>query len=95
MSDWQVGDKALCVDTGISPEGFDAPYLELGRIYTVYATGVDPLGQFGLYLDELDSDGFNGGCLAWRFIKVTPPEADKFDREVIDLMTNQPAPVED
>ena len=84
--DWQAGDLALCVDTGKSPEGFTAPYLELGRTYTVYAVGIDPLGQFGLYLDELESDGFNGGVLAWRFRKIRPHTPDEEDAETIRLL---------
>jgi hypothetical protein len=92
MADWQPGDLALCVDTSISPEGFTAPYLELGRVYTVYAVGVDPLGQFGLYLDELDSDGFNGGVLAWRFRKIRPHTPDAEDAETIRLLRGAPVP---
>jgi hypothetical protein len=92
--DWAPGDLALCVDTGISPEGFDASYLELGRIYTVYAVGVDPLGQFGLYLDELESDGFNGGVLAWRFLKIRPHTPDAEDAETIRLLTGKPVKVD-
>lgn len=86
MSDWQPGDLAECVDVGLSPEGFTAPCLELGRVYTVYGVGIDPLGQFGLYLDELESDGFNGGVLAWRFRKVPPSK----DHETIRLLNGIP-----
>ena len=33
------------------------------------------------------------GWRASRFIKITPPEADAFDREVIEQMTGNPAKV--
>ena len=70
MIDIQPGDVVVCVDVGKSPEGFEAPHLQIGKAYTVYAVGVDPLGQLGLYLDEIEGDGFNGGFLAWRFRKI-------------------------
>lgn len=90
---WQAGDLALCVDDG--PREFDAaPALKAGVTYRVYAVGRDPYGLLGLFLDEVDSDGFGGGYLADRFIKVTPPKAVSFDHEVIELMRGAPAKVD-
>jgi len=83
--DWQPGDLALCVDDG--PREFDDnPAIKRGCVYRVYQVGTDPFGLFGLCLDEVESNGYAGGYLADRFRKITPPEADEFDREVIKLM---------
>ena len=49
-------------------------------------------GYIFLALAEWPGDG-GYGYIAHRFRKVTPRDADEFDREVIDLMTKQPAEV--
>ena len=88
-NDWQPGDLALSVEKGWSK----IDRTERGRIYVVEAVwhhevdndlafsfvGVDCGDPQG---DDVDFYGFNPA----RFIKVTPLEADEFDREVIDLL---------
>lgn len=75
MSNFQVGDVVQCVDAKPSMEGYEPTELVEGAVYTVYAVGTDPLGQTGLFLDELESVGFAGGYLAYRFRKL--PKADE------------------
>lgn len=99
MDDWKVGDLALCIYNGeiTSNRGTKskAPDLVVGRVYTVSEVLPD-----GLVVAELPRRWVHpvsrlpwGGFATYRFRKVTPPEADEFDREVIDLMTKQPAEV--
>lgn len=95
MSDWQVGDLALCVGedrcagiaTGWNPK--------VGGVYVV-AEVVPAFVMFnhgiGLNFEE-DADRW-----AWKFSafyarffrKITPEKADEFDREVIEQMTGAP-----
>ena len=79
MADWQKGDLALCVVGKYS-----------GRIYLV--VGVLKQGiQTGLLIEGSQSGHPTGAWCASSFRKVTPPKADEFDREVIELMNGQPA----
>lgn len=97
MADWQPGDLALCVKGGgrlNSVPGHErfrengAEYeLRQGKIYTVTKLEIAQ-GVLGLKVDNLE-----WYWLASRFRKVTPPKADEFDREVIDLMLGRPARV--
>lgn len=89
MSDWQVGDLALCVK--LEPwrlSGTNGP--RSGHIYRVDVVTVNLWGETGLIFHSLPSLGYRGGWNANRFIKVTPPEADAFDRETIDLLNREP-----
>ena len=47
-------------------------------------------GHLAIGLAEVRSNGPVGDFYAFCFRKITPPKADEFDREVIDLMTGQP-----
>lgn len=99
MSDWQVGDLALCVEE-MGDDYFrgslDGRPIR-GMTYTVSAValGVDIYGCPGIALKFSEI-----GRIAprWRgynsvaFRKVTPPEADEFDRETIALMSRQEQP---
>ena len=81
MADWQKGDLALCVkktDPG-NP-------LRVGAVYTVERISA----QGNLHLRGVAENGL-GAFKRDRFRKVTPPKADEFDREVIELMNGQPA----
>lgn len=90
-TEWQVGDLALCVklDAWVV---YDGPLTgpeerpEPGKIYPVAEVVSDPVRGLHLCFVEFGTDLF----VADRFIKVTPPEADEYDREVIDLMTGEP-----
>lgn len=68
---WKAGDLAVCVDASPSEEGYAPPELTEGQVYTVYSVGIDQFGAVGLFLDELDSQGYAGGYLASRFRPVT------------------------
>lgn len=80
MSDWQIGDLALCVVGG--------PSIAAGEVHTV-ATVFDT----GLSLTGKISTSWRGSYKKSRFIKVTPPAADEFDRETIALMNGVKEPV--
>ncbi|MXO67771.1 hypothetical protein GRI72_02850 [Altererythrobacter marinus] len=89
MSDWQRGDLALCVDDKPSPLLGRHPAIK-GRIYTVASVVI--ADSLGLTFEEIDHPNALG-YYAHRFRKVTPPKADEFDREVIDLMNRKPVEV--
>jgi len=81
MTDWQVGDLALCVRAGET--------IRAGEVHTVETIWPNK----ALSLVGKVSSGWRGSYHHWRFIKVTPPAADEFDRETIALMNRveQPA----
>lgn len=94
MSDWQAGDLALCVNgREIDPVYYPA-LPKPGRIYTVERAGMTLMvpGET-LVLWLVDGPANVGGERVWaatRFVKVTPPAADAFDRETIKLMNRKP-----
>lgn len=72
MSEWfEPGDVVICVDAGPSEEGYQPPELTEGARYTVFQVGKDLYGELGLFLDELESMGYAGGYLAYRFRKLS------------------------
>lgn len=79
MSDWQVGDLALCVAGGVSIKAG-----EVHAVITVWDTG--------LSLADKVSVAWRGSYKKSRFVKVTPPAADEFDRETIALMNRVELP---
>lgn len=92
MADWNVGDLALCVRSG----PIETPYviwmgagLVRGKVYEVEAVGLDtdPLDEVVVLFLKGDTHEGGEGRAEERFIKVTPPEADAFDRETIALLT--------
>ena len=90
---WKPGDLALCLRDG---EIYDCP---CGAIHG--GTNCPPRGSVRV-VKSLDHDGDGcellvvsgaaGAALSARFRKVTPDEADEFDRETIALMNGTPAP---
>ena len=92
---WQVGDLAMCVVP--YPRWYDDVTHEIvkhgpeaGSVSTV--TEVFHTDYEQLVLKEwslLDGEGWEASA----FIKVTPPEADEFDREIIDIMRDAPEEV--
>ena len=87
--DWKVGDLALCVRA--CPFGNDAT--RPGHAYSVTQIRIN-----GVNWDGTRSTGLRfQGVARWgysdsrRFVKVTPPEADEFDRETIELLNRAPA----
>ena len=95
--DWQVGDLALYV----GPRGHGdnrthrcAPWVArptVGRVYDVESVLVGE-DWVALGLVSMKSDWRDGQWNARSFIKITPPEADEFDREVIELLRREPVP---
>lgn len=95
MADWQKGDLALCVKEGSWSDYKIA--LHVGQVHEV----INVLGR-----DQIELVGPEGqSCFlefaAWSptytfgesyFRKITPPKADEFDREVIDLMAGKKVP---
>lgn len=99
MSDWQVGDLALCVRTSSLMSGgytsIGGNLLRQGAIYTVTAMSANEnSGLLDLTLAEVRSGTATGGFNSLRFRKVTPPAADEFDRETIELMNRVGGPVQ-
>lgn len=94
-ADWQIGDLALCVADRLPPPK-DQPtkLLRVGAIYTVNSVRWSLGDQcVAIGLNEVRSNGPLGDWHESVFRKVTPPEADEFDREIIALMNRveQPA----
>lgn len=89
MSDWQVGDLALCM-RGVIPKNGD-PVIAPGSLHTVKSVTQGRTKRGLLLLGVPTRNPF--GYAAYRFIKVTPPAADAFDREVIEQMTGAPQEV--
>lgn len=98
-ADWEVGDLAMLVVAGYQDcpcdddsahEGTSCP--PLGSVRTV--TAIEPSVLRDGYrcgcTDLVFADGL--GAVSFRCVKVTPPKADAFDLETINLMN--PKPVE-
>ena len=101
MSDWQKGDLALCVDDDPCPvhPGSEGG-IRKGGVYTVLEVRA-VAARSGVVLTGLRLDrhnpihpvsGAEGYQNCQRFVKITPPKADEFDREVIDLMVGGKVP---
>lgn len=95
---WAPGDIALCVKGGFIGGDPTLIHPVSGRLYTVERAGMAFFvngTHLALWLQDGPANG-NGEpvWVAHRFVKVTPPEADAFDQEIIDLMTGKPVPVE-
>lgn len=85
MSDWQVGDIAVCVDASSSRK------LVEGAAYVVESIGVaEPwwrdAGELGLWLVGTPSDSSSGGFRADRFRKVTPDKPEACESEFVTLL---------
>lgn len=90
---WQVGDLALCISIPDYPGDYELWKPMIGQFLSV--VDISSCCDSGLLLNfaedpDLDLDfGFE----EHHFRKVTPPEADEFDREVIASLTGQPEQV--
>lgn len=93
MAEWQVGDLALCVKVGpwvriASGLVVESDPVRGGMVLTVRGVGINPFdGATALWFVGVGGDWPGDAYCASRFIKVTPPEADEFDRETIALLT--------
>lgn len=98
MSGWEIGDLALCIAGG--------KFTRAGSLYTVRDVKLpDEKRQEGqvwyvnnsrcTLLRFAQTPHLKGQWASEkRFIKVTPPEADEFDRETIDLYRGTPITLE-
>lgn len=97
MSEWQVGDLALCV--GVDPHSEEQASgwsVKVGQVVTVAVVeaAIDENGFWTSlnFAEEPSHELWNDwGFDAAFFRKVTPHEADEFDRETIELMNRAPA----
>lgn len=96
MADWQPGDLALCVRRGlvICPTNGHSRHrggfvrgAALKEVASILRTPLDN-GLFCGCVTLTFADGSSG--IEYRFVKVTPPEADAFDRETIALENGVP-----
>lgn len=104
MADWQAGDLALCVKGGrLRGNITKGPFPRAGHCYEVasiagqrWSYGPDGyVPKPALQLPEAPPNAMGDHFwAAHRFIKVTPPEADEFDRETIALETRTPITAE-
>ena len=98
MSDWQAGDIALCVKGGhFKYSRSDVQCPEAGRFYTVERVGHADFIEGYLPALWLVDGPYNVTGKVWpqfRFVKVTPPEADEFDKETIELYNKKEKPAD-
>jgi hypothetical protein len=85
MSDWQVGDLAVCVDAGHNK------MIETGKVYRVEAVRVAPAGysdtgSLGLVLEGICSNDRGGGYHATRFRKIAPDKPEACEDEFVTLL---------
>ena len=84
---WQKGDLALSLHTWRqrNPETSGAP--DAGSVHVVLKVVFNGCEVF-LVFEPWPIDQW----LASRFRKITPPKADEFDREIVDLMRGKKVP---
>jgi hypothetical protein len=90
MSDWQVGDAALCVTVTHPAFVTQSSILRVGAIYTVVKVG-RPIERMGgeraLGLAEACPRNAGNGFPETLFRKLEPHAPDAFDLSVIEQMT--------
>ena len=101
MSDWQAGDIALCVIGGKMPYSKVTTvkeYPKAGAFYKVVKAGeasMDFSLKKALWFEDAPPNLHEERVwAALRFVKVTPPEADEFDKEVIELYNKKEKPAD-
>jgi hypothetical protein len=87
MSDWQVGDLAVCVDN--APRSTTAPgiqyRLECGRVYRVSALRQARSGKLNLFMEGV-AYPFGIGNGAFRFRKIRPDQHEACEPEFVTLL---------
>ena len=85
MSDWQIGDYALCIGEDLEGDATWEWSTVVGQCYTV--SGIYDCSDWE-GLDFLEDPAPNDEyCFdAKYYIKITPDKADEYDREVIEIM---------
>jgi hypothetical protein len=90
MSDWQVGDLALCVDDRPSRKPIRWEPVA-GAIYTVASVAITDGGS----ALELEEDPYRDGLTAWfasRFRKIRPDEHEACEPEFVKLLKRTKVP---
>jgi hypothetical protein len=97
MSDWQVGDLALCVDARPNPF-YGKSGLTEGVIYKVVGAVFNPAPHalygeeaWGLFLAEISAEAPEGFA-ASRFRKIRPDEHEACEPEFITLLKRTKTP---
>jgi hypothetical protein len=86
MSDWQVGDLAVCVeDRPCRNTGLPNP-CELGRIYRVEAVVVSRAGVTGLLLEGVRFPSPTIACWHGNFRKIRPDKHEDCEPEFVTLL---------
>lgn len=92
MSDWQVGDLAVCVDARRNPDVPNDIILDAGRVYCVEGYRAEPLPNrlygkaSGLFLKGIKSRSITGAFAAQRFRKIRPDEHAPCEAEFVTLL---------
>lgn len=89
MSDWAVGDLAVCVDDGDSWYGkFPCRKGHIYRVTGIHIArpGFSDAGRLGLLLEGVHSGSPSGAFDACRFRKVKPDEHTACESEFVDLL---------
>jgi hypothetical protein len=92
MSDWQVGDKAVCVDAAITPHSVvgEVSKLVVGRIYTVCKLRPTNAGIMRLGLAEFHHADNTHSCFyACRFRKVVQDKHEPCEEEFVTLLNRK------
>lgn len=88
MTDWKVGDEAVCVDARPRRWSYSNPLRE-NAVYTVIRVTHDRCPHYGqavgLVLAELSTEA-PGGFFAERFRKVVKDKHEKCEDEFITLL---------
>jgi hypothetical protein len=96
MSDWQVGDLAVCVDNAVRCRESRAGILVLGRAYKVAVLG-SPRGTDIFCLGFRDHahtarKGFTPAFAAERFRKIRPDKHEACEEEFVTLLKRRKVP---
>jgi hypothetical protein len=89
MTDWQVGDLAVCVDDGPCPYYGRDPQIVKGGVYTV----ADVLPNNGLLLEGIQSQSSSGGYAMKMFRKIRPDQHEACEPEFVTLIKRVSCPV--
>jgi hypothetical protein len=91
MSDWEVGDLAVCVDDrpnpvwGPSGLTMSAVYRVTGVIFNPAPSSLYGREDWGLFLAGIDSGTEDGFCGS-RFRKITPDKREACEDEFVTLL---------
>ena len=87
MSDWQIGDLALCVSARPNPYSGDANPCKAGQVYTVARVLITTSGTVGLGLVGITFPNCNLNAeVASRFRKILPDKHEPCEAEFITLL---------